>query len=126
MKKYNLKKVMVTCLGMWRRELITKEKMENFYKEGFLPSKESVNNDQESLFENIRLGKEPDDRVWSYFLPKLTVKELKLIEIKDHDYLQTFLLSDPDVDIAEMKASESNSKFVQAFCLRKTFTIENP
>ena len=125
MKKCDIKKVMVTFISMWRRKLITKEKMENYCK-GIKDEKESVNDDLESFFEDIRHGEEPDDRVWSYFFPKLTEKEMKLIDRKDQDYLKTFLRSNPDVEKAEMLASESNSKFVQAFCLRKTFTIENP
>ena len=124
MKKYDIKKVMITSLGMWRRELITKEQMENYCK-GKEETKRSVTDDLESLFEEIRLGKEPEDRAWAYFLPKLTKEELKLIKRNDRDFLKTFLRPNPDVDIAEMKASESNSKYVSAFCLRKTFTIEN-
>ena len=125
MKKYKLKSVMVTFIYMSRRELITKEKMENYCKGNDDNRKHSVNDDLESLFEDIRHGKELDEAVWTYFLPKLTKKELELIEKKDTSYLETFSLRNPDVSEAEMKLSESDSKFVRGWCWRKTFTIEN-
>ena len=126
MKKYKLKSVMVTTIFMFRQDLITTEKMENYCKGKDDFCKLSVNDDLESLFEDIRLGKEPDDGVLTYFLPKLTKKELKLVEIQDTSYLETFSLRNPDVSEAEMKLSESDSKFVRGRCWRTTFTIENP
>lgn len=76
MKKHNLKEVMMTILRMERKNLITKEKMESFC-EGKKLRKESVNEDLESLFERIRLGKQPEvEEVRTYFVPKLTEKEL--------------------------------------------------
>ena len=42
------------------------------YCNGEYPLKDSVNDDLESLFENIRHGREPDEEVRTYFLPKLT------------------------------------------------------
>ena len=88
--------------------------------------KDSVNDDLESLFENIRLGKEPDECVWTYFLPKLTEEELKLVERRDTSYLQTFLHSlNADVNETEMMLSESDSKYIYEFSYRRTFIIEN-
>jgi len=130
MKKYKLKSVMVTTIVMSRQNLITREKMENYCKGNDEESKLSVNDDLESLFEDIRLGKEPDDGALTYFLPKLTKKELELVKIKDANYLKTFTYRiqhlNPDVNEAEMKLSVSDSKFVDGWCWRKTFTIENP
>ena len=117
---------MVTKIHTWRWRLITKEKMEN-YCNGKEDEKESVNDDLEKLFEDIQLGKEPDDYVYTYFLPKLTREELGLVERKDEDFMKTF--GDgmyADVDKAEMMLSESDSKFVRGFGERKTFTIKNP
>ena len=127
MKKYQLDSVMVTNINMHRMNLITKERMENYYKgKEDEKRKHSVNDDLESLFGDIRLGKEPDECIHTYFLPKLTNKELKLVESKDYSYFQTFQLwYDPDVDATEMMQSESDSKFVQSGCGRRTFTIEN-
>ena len=75
MKKHKIESVMFTRIFMRRWELITTEKMESYCK-GQEYEKDSVNDDLESLFENIRLGKEPDETVYTYFLPKLTKKEM--------------------------------------------------
>ena len=116
---------MVTSILLLRRYLITKEKME-LYCKGEEDEKDSVNDDLESLFENIRLGKEPDEYVWTYFLPKLTEEELKLVERRDTSYLQTFLHSlNADVNETEMMLSESDSKYIYEFSYRRTFIIEN-
>ena len=127
MKKYQLDSVMVTSINMHRWNLITKERMENYYKGQ--EDKErihSVNDDLEALFGDIRLGKEPDEWIHTYFLPKLTEKEMKLVEEKNRFYFQTFDdFIDPDVDETEMMHSESNSKYVLSGCDRRTFTIEN-
>ena len=130
MKKYKIQSVMMTMLHMHRKCLITKEKMEKYYNEEFeWDGKYSVNDDLESLFEDLRFGKQPDEKsVAAYFLPKLTKEELELVERRDTSYFETFnngLIFNPDVNEAEMKLSESNSKFVNGICYRKTFTIKN-
>ena len=125
MKKYEIESVMVTNLYMRRWKLITKEKMVNFCK-GKKVEKESVNDDLESFFEDIRLGKKPKGEVDTYFLPKLTEYELDLVEEKDEDFMKTFWYRmDADVDKAKMDSSESDSKFVYGYCYRETDTIKN-
>jgi len=114
---------MVTIIYMERLGLITKEAMEKYCK-GEKYQKDSVNDDLESLFEDLRLGKEPDEWVETYFLPKLTTEEMELVETKDTNYFENFLVDDPDVPEAEMLLSESDSKFVEGFGWRTTFTIE--
>ena len=109
---------------MQRNRLITKEKMENFCN-GKDYQKDSVNDDLESLFEDLRREKELNEEVDTYFLTKLTEAELDLVERKDTSYFKTFTSLEPDVEDAEMKLSESESKYVNGFCYRKTFTIEN-
>ena len=123
MRKFKIRSVMVTKIFMWRSDLVTKEKMENLYK----GDRDSVNNNLESLFQDLRLARNPDDREhWSYFLPKLTEKELKLVERKDARYRLTFdNWVDPDVKEAEMKLSESDSKYVYGMSRRRTFIIKN-
>ena len=118
---------MVTMIDLRRERLITKEKMEDVCKgEGY-----SVNDDLESLFENIRLGKELNEDVETYFLPKLTKEELAWVERKKYSYLVTFwsmtnpLDRNPDVDETEMMLSESDSKYIYAWSNRRTFVIEN-
>ena len=115
----------MTLLRMEKINLITKENMESFC-EGKKLRKESVNEDLESLFEKIRLGKQPEfEDVRTYFLPKLTKEELELVEQKHQNYLGTFSWTiqnyNPDVDKVSMKLSESDSKFVQG---RTTFKVE--
>ena len=98
--------------------------MESYCK-GEEDLKDSVNDDLESFFEDLRLGKEPDERVYTYFLPKLTEEEMKLVEQKDTNYLQSFFHGDKaDVPEAEMLLSESDSKFLKGSGDRKTFTID--
>ena len=124
MKKHKIKSVMVTRISLYRVNLLTKEKMESYCK-GEEEEKDSVNDDLESLFENIRLGKEPNELVRTYFLPKLTEEELELVERRDTSYLQTFWEDDPDVDETEMMLSESDSKYVRGEFRRRTLVIKN-
>ena len=124
MEKYELKEVMVTRIRMWRDRLITKEKMEKFYI-GKEARRISVNDDLETLFEEVQLGKEPADYVATFFLPKLSEEELKLVEQKDENFMLTFEYRMNDVTKAEMAASESDSKFVDGYVGRRTFTINS-
>ena len=125
MEKYKIKKIMVTVIWLRRSHLITKEKMENYCK-GNENRKKSANDDLESLFDDIRIGKKPDERVETYFLPKLTNQQLELVESKDQNFMNTFSSGlGADVSEVEMKASESDSKFVDAYGYRRTFIIEN-
>merc|ERR1712062_272281 len=87
MKNHKIMSVMVTKIHLYRSNLITKAEMESYCK-GEKWMKDSVNDDLESLFENIRLGKEPDERVNTYFLPNLTEEELELVERRGTSYLQ--------------------------------------
>lgn len=59
----------------------------------------------------------------TYYLPKLTEKEHKLLELKDDNFMKTLLHDEPDVDEEKMKLSESKSKFVKGHCRRNTFMI---
>ena len=125
MEKYNIQKVMVTIIYMERIRLITKEKMENYCK-GKKSRILSVNDDLETLLENIQFGKESDDYAKTYFLPQLTEHELESVKRKDEDFMNTFFeMFDADLDKVEMAASESDSKYVQGLGERKTYTIEN-
>ena len=128
MKKYGIKEAMVTIIRMERWKLITKEKMEDYYK-GKQVYKESVHDDLDSFFDKLQNGWWEEEDVVTYFLPKLTEKEKKLVEQKDKDHLMSYIdhaLSgiDPDVSKKEMDESESKSKFVRGGCLRKTFVLK--
>ena len=80
----------MTLLRMKKMNVITKENMESFC-EGKRARKESVNDDLESLYGKVRLGKQPNfEDVRTYFLPKLTEEELELVEQEDQNVLETF------------------------------------
>ena len=88
----------------------------------------SGDDDIEAFFNNLQNGKICDERILSYFLPKLTNKEVKLIEVNDKMLLETFSAHfrddlNVDIDKAEMKKSESKSKFVRGCCLRETVSL---
>ena len=117
----------------WRSNLVTKEVMLDYYK-GKIKSKnpkfsweESVQEDLETFFEKLKIGKEEPADVATYFFPKLTQEELKLIEMKDQDHLQEYVWHiigrQVDVDSDEMENSESDSKYVRAQCVRYTFLL---
>ena len=110
--------------------------MESYCK-GEKDVKDSVNDDLESLFENIRLGKEPNERVCTYFLPRLTEEELKLVKRGDRSYLGDRSYWDPDVDETKMMLSkldsdpiappysEPDTNYVQGESRRRTFVIKD-
>ena len=139
MKNHQVKSVMVTMLQMSRQNLITKEVMESFCNRSFYKrnivgfhTHESVFDDLDSFFTNLTNGKNREvctlHQKISYFVPKLTEKELKLVELKDENYFKTFedfrsLYGNVDVDETEMKLSESKSKFVNGVGKRWTWII---
>ena len=112
-KECKIESVMVTSLYMRKFNLIRKETMEKYFN-GEEDRKYSINDDLESIFEDLRFGKEPDKWNVTYFLPKLTKEELELVEKKDTNYLQTFVLSG-NLDV----------EFVNVYGWRETITIKN-
>ena len=128
MKKYGIKEAMVTIIWMERWNLITKEKMEDYYKGKNAVGrsfKESVHDDLDSFFDKLQNGWWEEEEVWTFFIPKVTEAEEKLVEEKDKGHLMSYLEfaldgTDPDVPKKEMDESESKSKFVRGFCWRNT------
>ena len=120
---------MVTFLSMDRLQLITKEEKEDYCRGKNTQAEDSLNNELESFFQDLRLGNRPNKEVRTYFLPELTESELELVEIKDPNYMETFYdeiyRDGADVDEDEMFESKSKSKFVECFCDRLTFTLAN-
>ena len=130
MKKYGIKEAMVTIIQMTRWYLITKEKMEDYYKGKEKQNgldKKSVHDDLDSFFDKLQNGWWGEEEVGTYFIPKLTEKEKKLVEEKDKDHLMSYFDGrfggDPDVSKKEMDESESKSKFVRGSCERWTFIL---
>ena len=121
MKKYKIRSVMATVICMEKNLLITTEDIEDRCVG------RTFNDDLESAFDDLRFGKKPDEFADTYFLPKLTHQELKLVERKDLRYMKSFSYGEnADVPEAKMKLSESDSKFVYAFGIRETFSIKLP
>ena len=63
----------------------------------------------------------------NFLTSKLTEEELKFVEERNEHYLSTFedhfYGDNPDVDLEEMKKSNSASKYVHAPCIRWTFYL---
>lgn len=150
-KKYRIKSILLTRLTMYQEKLITKEKMESYFPKDELSHdanstavlkkqeekmteekfRELVFDDLEFMFENLKLGLEEvcltNWDVQLNFFPKLTEAELKLIAIKDIDYLKTFenhRWGNVDVDDAEMELSESKAKYARGRAYRYTTIID--
>ena len=127
MKEHGIKSVMLTKIFMRRWRLVTTETKESYCK-GNEYDTDSVNDDLESLFEDIRLGKEPYEYVRTYFLPKLTEEELELVGRRNSSYLKTLVeprrSSDPFM-VREKMLSELNSTYVHVWSRRQTLVIEN-
>ena len=138
MKTYGIKSAILTKLGMWRQELVTKEKVKQAYEgklkneKGWRIYETSIHDDLESFFTDLQNQKEiKNETVLSFFTPKLTEKELKLVEQRNQQHLSSYSKHydgfNPDVDAEEMKKSDSSSKFVHGRCYRWTtlLTLES-
>ena len=134
MRECGIQSAMFTMLHMHRWKLVTKEKAKKAY-EGKLKNEEewedyeqSIGDDLETFFKNLQSQKEIENEfVESFFLPKLTEDELKLVEQRNEQHLSTYLEHydglNPDVDPEEMKKSESRSKYVHGRCIRSTMNL---
>ena len=128
MKKYQIKTVMMSIIYMKKNRLITKEKMISYCKGESEIHKMSINDDLETMFEDLNKGNRPSHSNQTYFLPKLTEEEMTLAETADENYFQTFYdgiygTKNPDVDEDEMRMSESESKFMHGDFQRRTYPI---
>ena len=131
MKSYGIQFAILTQLGMLRWKLVTKETVKKAYQGKLKHHKQwekykgSINDDLDTFFTKFQDPKEvTDERVYSFFTPKLTEQELKLVEERNEEHLSTysyhFAGRDPDVDVEEMKQSDSRSKYVYGQCRRWT------
>ena len=68
-----------------------------------------------------------DEVVISYFTPKLRNEDLRLVQEGNEEHLNTYsgylYGFNPDVDVEEMKKSDSNSKYVHGRCWRETIAL---
>lgn len=85
----------------------------------------SINDDLEKYFNKYKNQQEfKEELVHSFFTPKLTPEELKLVEEKNKDYMYTFIYGfHADVDIKEMQKSNSKQKYVHTNCIRRTVRL---
>ena len=134
MKTYGLKSSILTGLDMWRLNLITKEKSKAAYEQKLKNDKNwrhyevSINDDLESFFNKLQaissLKDIKGEGVKSFFLPKISEDELKLIEQKNRDYMLTYYERfDADVEKEEMKKSDSADKYICSKCYRRTMIL---
>ena len=131
MRKYGIQTAILTMLCMYRKNLVIKEKVKRV-SEGKLKNEsewedyeESIHDDLETYFENLQGRNEiKNEVVRSFFLPKLTEEEQRMVEEKNKLQLATYyhyyFHKNPDVRPEEMKLSDSKSKFVHGRCLRIT------
>ena len=142
MKEYEIQSSILTILRMGKERLITKETYQQA-SEGKLKKDQtwelydgSVNDDIDSYFEKfLNQEKIKDEQVASFFLPKLTKEELKLVEEIDREYMRQYLHTllgmskwaggnmTADVDVEEMKQSDSKDKYAQCKCVRQTINL---
>ena len=119
-------------LNMWHWNLITQEKAkeasEGKLKDILMWGEISINDDLEMFLTNLLNSKEiKKEGVVSFLTPKLTKEELKLVEEKNKDHLESYWAhfngENPDVMPEEMKKSDSTSKYVHGTCFRFTFSL---
>ena len=97
MNKYGIKSSILTILKMWRRNLITKEKVKKAYRGELKNDKDweiyegSISDDLEESIINLQNQNElkNEEEVHSFFLSKLTKKELKLVQEGNEEHLKT-------------------------------------
>ena len=135
MKKIGIEFAVLTMLTMWRRKLVTKETVKLAYKGKLRADEEwnkferSINDDLETFFINLQNRKIiKSETVGSFFTPNLTEEEIKLVEGRNEQHLSTYLFYcagiNPEVDIDELKRSDSRSIFVQVGCSRTTMPLK--
>ena len=137
---------------MTREYLNTKEKVKKAYVEAYVEANGwedsvavSLNDDLESFLIKIqnqnleeftnreeelrKISRGIKERNQIFFTPKLTNGELKLVQQGDKDHLKTYYSfcdyysRSPDVNIEEMKRSNSNSKYVFVNCERISVSL---
>ena len=135
MRKYKIQSSILTMLMMVRSNLVTKEKVKKAYEgklkddvdwEGY---EAPINDDLEDFLMNLCNQKEVKyELVSSFFTPKLTDEELKLVQEGNEEHLKTYMDyfdgKNPDVDVEEMKKSNSEAKYVHGGCVRITIPLK--
>ena len=112
---------------MERNHLITKEKMKEYCRGEDRRLQKSINDDLETVFEDIQNRILPSYRVDTYFLPELTEIENELVEMKVVMTETSETLKSLKTFRKTLKHSrkipDSKSKFVLTKCERSTYRI---
>ena len=139
MKCHGILSSLLTMLRMTREHLITTETVKKAYVEGKIFHWDdpvvSLNDDLENLLieienqnlEEFKISEEKrrGEKFEIFFTPKLTNDELELVQRKDKEHFKTYsYYENPDVNIEEMKRSNSNSKYLFVYCERITVSLE--
>ena len=134
MRKYGIHSSILTTLGMWRRKLVTKEKVKKAAEGKLKNDKDwerydgSINDHLERFIINLQNQEEvKTESLSSFFTPKLTNEELKLVQEGNEEHLKTYSYYSSgkinDADVEEMKKSDSKSKYVHGTCARYTIPL---
>ena len=86
--------------------------------------KESIDDDLEAFYHDLENGKTSESSSNTYFLPKLTEKEQKLVDDNDLNYFKSLRSENADVDKIETQPSKSESMFVRGQAWRITSIID--
>ena len=135
MTEHGIGSLIITKLEMVRNKLITMEASRMAY-DGKLKNDEDGNNYEGSIYDHYK-GSIYDElesfqnnlftkieNVRSVFLPKMRDDELKLVDNRDEDYMESFLSKfEADINKTEMALSESNGKFLYSQCFRETTVL---
>ena len=128
MQEYGIRSSILTTLCMSRHNLITQEKSKQA-AEGKLMNEQywkhhnrSINDDLDSIVNDVQdLAKIVYEEVPSFLTSKLTKEELKLVDQKNQEYMMSFIREfDADIEVDELKKSDSKNKYVRCFCHRQT------
>ena len=150
----SIESAIFTLLHNWREHIITKKKMKEYYTSngtiiydrgltsGQNRYQESTLDDMENFIEKICNGEIDEVDKYTFFLPKLTEKEVQMVEDQNIDFLKSFACyiknrqsiksgikspENPDIRPDEVSLEkgklESKSKFLRGASRRLTFCL---
>ena len=125
MPMYEIKSMIMTTMVMSRLNFITKNQADYYYFD------ESVNDDLESFYDKLRLGKKPNKSADTFFISKLTENEQELLEKKHLPYIKScvewenVLMRKELTDDGQSLFKPDPLEFVLVGCRRRTFKMKN-
>ena len=128
MRKFGIQSSILTLLRMRREGLVTKERAKKAAEGKLWKNRGSINDDLDRFFSHLQNQTEvKKESVSSFFTPKLTNEELRLVREGNREHLSSYQKSfnsvNPDVSAEEMQQSNSKSKYVHAECWRHTYPL---